>query len=220
MGSERKDNLMRYRAPAERRAHRRAAWRIAVLLVLAFALLTLLDPWLARVLFVEDRRPLQNSDLDRLLRVVGTLWVWMLLMWIVRLHDRVWDRAGSLFFAPIVAGLCAEGLKLVIARERPTADIETLPTGGYAFRGLMTGFSDATNLGFPSSHAAVAFAGCLTLAAWMPRARWVFFALAVGCGAGRMMIGAHYATDVFVGALIGWAWARFFEPVALVRRYG
>lgn len=220
MGSERKDNLVRYRAPAERRAHRRAAWRVAALLVLVFVVLTLLDPWLARTLFVEDRRPLQNSDLDRLLRVVGTLWVWILLMWIVRLHDGVWDRAGSLFFAPIIAGLCAEGLKLVTARERPTIDIETLRQGGYAFRGLMTGFSDATNLGFPSSHTAVAFAGCLTLAVWMPRARWVFFALAVGCGVGRMMIGAHYATDVFVGALIGWGWARFFEPVGLIRRYG
>lgn len=220
MGSERKANLRRYRSPRERRAHRRAAWRAAGLLAGAFILLTLLDPLIARALFVEDRSDWQNSDLYRLLRVSGTLWLWLLLMWIVRLHDRVWDRAGSLFFAPIIAGLCAEGLKLVFARERPTVDIETLRTGWYSFRGLLTGFTDATNLGFPSSHTAVAFAGCLTLAAWMPRARWVLFALATGCAVGRMMIGAHYATDVFVGALIGWGWARFFEPVARPRRYG
>lgn len=219
MGSERKDNLVRYRSPRERRAYRRASWRAAGLLVLAFALLTLLDPFIARAIFISDRTEISNSDLYWLLRVAGTLWVWMLLMWIVRLHDRVWDRAGSLFFAPIIAGLCAEGLKLALARERPTIDPETLRPGWYSFRGLMTGFSEASNLGFPSSHTAVAFAGCLTLAAWMPRARWVLFALAVGCGVGRMIIGAHYATDVFVGALIGWGWARFFEPVARARRY-
>lgn len=220
MGSERKDNLIRHRGPAERRAHRRAAWRTAALLALVFVVLTLLDPWLARAVFFEDRRPLQNSDLDRMLRVVGSEWLWLVLMWIARLHDRVWDRAGSLLLGPIIAGLSAEALKLAVARERPTVDFITIRTDGYAFRGPMSGFADATNLGFPSSHAAVAFAGCLILAAWMPRARWVFFALAVGCGVGRMLIGAHYATDIFVGALIGWGCARFFEPVGLKRRYG
>lgn len=220
MGSERKDNLMRYRGPQERRAHRRAGWRIAGLLATVFIVLTVLDPWIARAVLVEDRAHFQESDLYRLVRVMGTLWLWLLLMWIVRLYDGAWDRAGSLFFAPILAGLCAEALKLVFARERPMIDTETMRAGGYAFRGLMTGFADATNLGFPSSHAAVAFAGCLTLAAWMPRTRWVLFGLAAGCALARMLIGAHYATDVFVGALIGWGWARFFEPVGLARRYG
>lgn len=219
MGSERKDNLQRYRSPLERRAHRRAGVRAALLLAGAFVLLTLLDVPLAHAVFVEDREALQHSDLYRLLRVTGTLWLWLLMMWFVRRIDRVWDRAGSLFFAPILAGLTSEGLKLAIARERPVIDTETLRTGWYAFRAPFSGFADATNLGFPSSHAAVAFAGCMVLSAWMPRARWLLIGLAVGCGLARMAVGAHYATDVFVGALIGWGWARFFEPVERPRRY-
>ncbi|MCC5822834.1 MAG: phosphatase PAP2 family protein [Phycisphaerales bacterium] len=220
MGSERKDRLVRYYGPAERRAHRRAWWRNAGLLLAGFVVLTLLDVPLVYLFYIEDREPLQNSDLYRLVRVVGTLWLWLLVMWIVRRHDRVWDRAGSLFFAPIIAGLSCEGLKLVIARERPVLDTETLRSGWYAFRPLFSGFSDASNLGFPSSHAAVAFAGCMCLAAWMPRAKWIFIGLAVSCGVARMLIGAHYATDIYVGALIGWGWARFFEPVERPRRYG
>lgn len=220
MGSERKDKLVRYYSPAERRAHRRAWWRNAGLILIGFVALTALDVPLAHALFVEDREPMQNSDLYRLVRVTGTLWLWLLLMWIVRRHDRVWDRAGSLFFAPIIAGLSSEGLKLVIARERPVLDTETLRSGWYVFRPLFSGFSDASNLGFPSSHAAVAFAGCMCLAAWMPRAKWIFIGLAVSCAVARMLIGAHYATDVYLGALIGWGWARFFEPVERPRRYG
>ncbi len=220
MGSERKDNLVRYFGPAERRAHRRAWWRNAALLAAGFCLLTLADVPLTRLLFISDREPIQNSDLYRLLRVTGTLWVWFLLGWILRRHDRVWDRAGSLFLAPVIAGFCCESLKLIIARERPTIDTETLRQGGYSFRGLFSGFSEAANLGFPSSHAAVAFAGCVCLAAWMPRAKWILVLLAIGCGLVRVVIGAHYPTDVYVGALIGWGWARFFEPVARPRRYG
>ncbi len=219
MGSERKDQLTRYHSPHERRAHRRARRRIGALLLAVFMLLTLLDVPIAHLLFNENRDPIQQSDFDRIFRVLGSLWVWFLLMWIIRRHDRVWDRAGSLFFAPIIAGLCAEGLKLVIARERPTIDPETLRSGWYTFRPLFSGFADATNLGFPSSHTAVAFAGCMCLAAWMPRAKWIFILLATGCGIGRMLIGAHYATDVYVGALIGWGWARFFEPVEKPVRY-
>ncbi len=219
MGSERKDRLVRYISPAERRAHRRAWWRNAALLLAGFVVLTAIDVPLARWVFLEERHPLQTSDLYRLLRVLGSLWTWLIVMWILFLHDRVWDRAGSLFFAPIIAGFCCEGLKLIVARERPTLDVEVLRTGGYAFRGLFSGFADASNLGFPSSHAAVAFAGCMVLAAWMPRTKWLFVALATGCAVVRVLIGAHYATDVYAGALIGWGWARFFEPVARPRRY-
>ena len=219
MGSERKDKLVRYRSPAERRARRRAHLRIAALLTLGFLLLTPFDPFLARLLFNEDRAPVQNTELYRLFRVVGTLWCWFLLTIILRLHDRVWDRAGSLFFAPLLAGLTAETLKLVIARERPTAQVGVLREGWYSFRGLFAGFQEGANLALPSSHAAVAFAGCLCLAAWMPHARWALIAVALACGLTRMLIGAHYATDIYLGAVIGWLWARFFEPLEPPRRY-
>lgn len=220
MGSERKDKLVRYYSPAEKRAHRRARLRLAALLVGGFVLLTLLDLPLTYVFFVSDRESIQNSDLYRMVRVLGSIGFWLLVMWIVYRHDRVWDRAGSLFFAPILAGLTAEGVKLTIARERPVTDTTTLRDGWYVFRPLFSGFSNAENLGFPSSHAAVAFAGCMCLAVWIPRAKWIFILLACACAFMRLVIGAHYATDLYVGALIGWAWARFFEPAEKPVRYG
>lgn len=220
MGSERKDKLARYLGPAQRRQRRRRRWRGALWFLVAFLVLTALDIPLARLVYISDREPIQNSDIDRLLRVVGSFWTWLVIMWIVRRHDRVWDRAGSLFFAPMAAGLSCEGVKLMVARERPALGIDSLRDGWYSFRGLFSGFSDATNLGFPSSHTAVAFAGCMVLGAWMPRARWIFIGLGVGCGLARMVIGAHYATDILVGGAIGWAWARFFEPVEAPEHMG
>lgn len=222
MHNERKHKLVRYRSPAERRGHRRRRWRIAAVIVIAFAVLTVLDIPLAHILFNADRVHIQDSDLYRMLRVLGSFWTWLIVMWILRRHDREWDRAGSVFFAPLIAGLCSEGLKLVVARERPVEG-DFLRPGWYSFNGLFSGFTEpngGANLGFPSSHVAVAFAGLMVLAAWMPRARLILIALGIGTGLCRMLIGAHYATDVLAGALIGWWWARFFEPVALPRVYG
>jgi hypothetical protein len=38
-----------------------------------------------------------------------------------------------------------------------------------------------------------------------PRARWVFYVLAWGCGATRVLSHGHYLSDVTFGALLGWA---------------
>jgi membrane-associated phospholipid phosphatase len=38
-----------------------------------------------------------------------------------------------------------------------------------------------------------------------PRAKWVFYVFALGCGATRMISHAHYVSDVTFGALLGWA---------------
>ncbi|NQX96213.1 MAG: phosphatase PAP2 family protein, partial [Erythrobacter sp.] len=65
-------------------------------------------------------------------------------------------------------------------------------------------FQGGANLAFPSSHAAVAFGGCLMMAYFMPRARIFLILLAIGCGISRMLVGAHFATDVYVAGLIGW----------------
>jgi membrane-associated phospholipid phosphatase len=51
----------------------------------------------------------------------------------------------------------------------------------------------------------VAFAAATIMARLFPRARWVFYLLAVGCAATRVMARAHYVSDVSFGALLGWA---------------
>lgn len=103
-----------------------------------------------------------------------------------------------------ISGISAEVLKLVVARERP-AVLGDIQPGWYHFRGIFCGFIDgAKNLGFPSSHAAVAFGGCLMFAYFVRDVRWWMVLLAIGCGVTRMLTGAHFASDIYGAAIIGW----------------
>ncbi|MFN7456396.1 MAG: phosphatase PAP2 family protein, partial [Gemmatimonas sp.] len=42
------------------------------------------------------------------------------------------------------------------------------------------------------------------LARLFPRARWVFYALAAGCGLTRVMATAHFLSDTVVAACVAW----------------
>lgn len=204
---------MTYLSPFERRNRTRRRLRAACLFTLALIVLTLLDPFIARAVWIPDRDGLDSKDFYATARTIGALWIWIAITLVVYLHDRVWDRAGSVFLATVIAGLVAEGVKRAIPRDRPISGGE-IAEGWHHWRMPFSGFVNDSNLGFPSSHAAVAFAGCLVLAAFMPRARYLLWGLAIACGVSRMVTGAHYASDILVGAAIGWWWARFFEPPA------
>jgi undecaprenyl-diphosphatase len=179
--------------------------RPAIAILLA-ALVTLAALWLDpigyhRVGPVE----LERYDWGRLLRVMGTLYLWAPLALAVWLEARHRDpaRAGSawlLAIAPASAGLLAELLKLLIRRERPN-----LHAGEYFYRSFAERTFDSHDLGFPSSHVTVAFAGA-TIVAWRyPRAGWVVYLLAAGCAITRLTTQAHFLSDVVGGALVGWA---------------
>ncbi len=72
--------------------------------------------------------------------------------------------------------------------------------------------------GFPSGHAATAFAVAAALAGWAPsRHRWWIVASASGVGVSRIVLNAHFLSDVLGGALMGW-WAGELG-VYLVTRY-
>lgn len=207
---------MNYLSPFEQRDRRRKRLRTFLIFLAALALLTVLDPYIARAVWIPDRAGLDSKDFYATARTFGALWIWCAVTLAIYLHDRVWDRAGSVFLATVIAGLVAEGIKRIVPRDRPF-DGEGLVGGWHHWRPVFSGFTNDSNLGMPSSHAAVAFAGCLVLAAFMPRARWLFWLLAILCGVSRLVTGAHFASDVLVGGAIGWWWARFFEPPTLDR---
>ncbi|MEZ6242622.1 MAG: phosphatase PAP2 family protein [Phycisphaerales bacterium] len=192
----------------------RLLWILAVL-ALATILATLLDrrlvAWLATT-EPEARARLVGRDWYQFLRAVGYLPTWLVIAGALALLDRRARGIGRgvlVMLAPILAGAIAELVKLVIARERPVRDGVIQNDAAYVWRGLLSGFSDSSNLGMPSSHAAVAFAGAAMLGILFPPLRWLMLALAAGCGLTRLLTGAHFASDVVVGASIGvlTAWA-------------
>jgi membrane-associated phospholipid phosphatase len=110
-------------------------------------------------------------------------------------------RGVLLFLAPAAAGLVAEGLKLITRRQRPE-----FADGFMSFR--IENFWNASGLGLPSSHAAVAVAGASALAVLWPRWRWVWATLATLCVLSRVLAGAHFVSDAVLGVLVGLCAAR------------
>ncbi len=162
----------------------------------------LLDPWAYRHAVLPS---VYDHDWGRLLRVYGSLVLWAPLALAVWLEARaraldLARRAGLLLLGPLTAGAVAEVIKLVVRRERPGPH-----DGGYVFRAFGDRPFYTGDIGFPSSHAMVAFAGAAVLARLFPRTAPVAYLLAAGCGLTRILAHAHFASDVVAGAIAGWA---------------
>lgn len=202
-------------------ARRRLAIGLALLALLVVA--SLLDRPAYLALRVADRAATEGRDWYQMLRAAGYLPVWLLIAAAFLLHDTgrrapapgsaaparaPWRRAAYLATAPALAGLAAEILKPLIGRERPTHH-----EGFYHFKPFLQGFVDGSNLGLPSSHAAVAFGGAFALAFIMPRTAPVALLAAAGCGLTRLLSGAHFLSDVCAGALVAYAVAAALRPL-------
>ncbi len=175
-----------------------------------FAILTPLDPYLWRIIKVDNVPRLIERDIYQVFRQVGHLATWLilaiaafLLLGHSRHRLRGWFRPGlALILSPLVAGAFSELLKRLIGRLRPgIAD----DSGLYVFKPLFSAFTDDSNLGIPSSHATVAFAGAFILTRLYPTLGTLILPLALGCALTRLLTGAHYATDVWAGICIAYA---------------
>ena len=167
---------------------------VAGVLLAGFVVVSLFDGAVYRGVgaTVESRARLDAAWIYQVFRQAGSVWGWLvvgvlLVAWDVTHPWRLVTRPawlGGLFvvLSAAVSGLGAEVLKLVIGRERPATiqvvdGVEALVYQGYQFRGLFSGFLDGSNLGLPSSHAAVAAGGAMALGMVLPRRWW-----AVGLG--------------------------------------
>jgi membrane-associated phospholipid phosphatase len=182
------------------------AVRVAVALAITLAFLVipaLGDQWAYAHLY---QAKLYDHDWAMALRATGTLYIWIpvaLILWLVlRETDAAFAKCRALLVlgSPVLAGLVCEVMKLLIRRERPDVD-----AGNWVFRAWSDHTFSSAGLSTPSSHTMVAFGAATMLARLYPRACWVFYVLAWGCGATRMLSHAHYLSDVTFGALLGWA---------------
>lgn len=115
-----------------------------------------------------------------------------------------------LVVASLGAGMVVNVVKLCVARTRPRSfDFSADSTVWDTFGGFFPPF-DTTGAvqSFPSAHSATAVGFAIALAACFPRGKWLFYSLAALTCFSRMQVGAHYLSDVLVGAAIGIAVAR------------
>lgn len=203
-------------APKPQATRRFLAWS-----VLALLLAHLADPWGAAHLVLPH---LGNTDLGRLLRILGFLPTWIIVAAALVMTDwplgeasgpRESFRRGILVVgSATLAGGVAEVLKILVRRERPGDD-----AAGYVFRAWSDRTFSTGGLGLPSSHVAVAFGALAMLSLLFPRARPVWYALAVGCAFSRVAAHAHFLSDATAAAILGIAvagllWRRFQPRVS------
>lgn len=102
------------------------------------------------------------------------------------------------FLAVALSGILANLVKRVIGRARP-GQFEDWGSFGFS------SFSGAKFESFPSGHATTVGAIFMVLILLLPRYRLAFMLLALWMAFSRVMVGAHYPSDVIAGLSFG-AW--------------
>ncbi|MEM1038615.1 MAG: phosphatase PAP2 family protein [Pseudomonadota bacterium] len=101
------------------------------------------------------------------------------------------------FSTVAVTGILASLIKNTIGRARPR-HLDALGAYEFDFAAFTSGFAS-----FPSGHSTTFGAFCACLCLLFPRATPVWVAFGITGGVSRMMVGAHYASDVIAGLLFG-----------------
>jgi membrane-associated phospholipid phosphatase len=143
------------------------------------------------------------------------------LYYLIQTKKPAWDAPKTLYLYVICSfafsGIAGDLLKMVFARPRPAL----------TFGEQILALSNATSQSLPSGHATKAFALALPVLFFVghrPRSqglwRLIVGALALGVAVSRIVLGAHYLSDVLAGigmALVGLPIAVWLAQRVLVR---
>lgn len=210
-------SLVASRPPQGFSAPHRGAWtrrRIslaALCLVLAAACALLIDIPVA--VWARDVR--LPGDLKRVIRLAEVFGfgatVVLIVVTAAAIDRRTWRVGLRLAASALGAGIIADGVKLLVARQRPSfADLD-----GAAMLDTFSTWLPAINSdalasaygyewqSFPSAHSATAAGLAVGLALLYPRGRWLFAAFAALACFQRIDAQAHYLSDCLAGAAIG-----------------
>jgi undecaprenyl-diphosphatase len=121
-------------------------------------------------------------------------------------------RLSFVFGAIALPGLFVVILKYLIGRARPFVE----PDGG-SFSWAPFGWN-AEYASIPSGHGTTAFAAAIAIGAVWPRARAVMWIYAVLIAASRVVLTAHYPSDVLASAVVGIVGALLVRHTFAVRR--
>lgn len=102
-----------------------------------------------------------------------------------------------LILSCLISGIIHHVIKIILGRYRPR----------YLFSENLYGVSpfnfDIAYNSFPSGHTQTIFSICIALSIVYPRYSAIFWLLAVAVGASRIILLAHYPSDVIFGAYLG-----------------
>ena len=129
--------------------------------------------------------------------LLGALWLRPRLPSLAGPIRRTILQAGLLFAAVAAAGLVNDGLKLLFSRARPRLWLNG-DQSGFFFERLGSDYQS-----FPSGHTATSVAAAIVLAGLFPRWRLAFAAFAIVIASSRILLDAHYLSDVIAGAAVG-----------------
>jgi membrane-associated phospholipid phosphatase len=109
----------------------------------------------------------------------------------------VFRPAATIFAVVAAAGLANDALKIVFGRARPHLWLNGDASGFHFLRYA------ARYASFPSGHTATSTAAAIVFSALFPRSRGIFIAFACLIGLSRIVLDAHYVSDVIAGAAVG-----------------
>ena len=116
-----------------------------------------------------------------------------------------------LFFSVLISGLITQIIKHIVGRPRPNfGNIDE--SYGLKFLTLDSNFHS-----FPSGHTSTIFAVALVLSLGLPKLKYVFLFLAGIVSFSRVVLGAHFITDIIGGAVV--AFIGFKITIYFLSRY-
>lgn len=116
-----------------------------------------------------------------------------------------------LFCLPILCGVGANLVKLVVTRHRPHSfTVESLPPALDTFGGFPGSLHDHALQSFPSGHTAAAVGFAIALSRLYPKASPLFISYALFAACQRVVVGAHFVSDTFAGSAVALLISAFF----------
>ena len=180
---------------------------ICAVLALAWVAVLYVDQPVAEADRAWTRAPIMRAMLD----VATWLGNWQLgplliALALIAARDH-WRRMfKTIVTAYFLRTVTVEWLKLMLGRPRPRDLVDAT---------ALEGFGGGAS--FPSGHAAFSFMFAVIIAAWFPRWKVPAYIFAMLISLSRVVVNAHYVSDIIVGAVVGtlFAWLALwmYHPV-------
>jgi len=116
-------------------------------------------------------------------------------------RPRFWPHVFLLCLALVLSGVVGHFVKVLVHRPRPLKDMADLIALGQVSIHIL--WQPLRENSMPSGHAETAFAVATGLSYLYRRGALIFLPVASWVGLSRVYVGAHYPSDVIVGAFIG-----------------